>query len=380
MGNSRDFLHTAIISLFWRRLASWYLEVMTDSHSHLWPGVPLALGSAILFGASAPLSKLLIGSIDPWLLAGILYLGAGVGLAAVNWGRPFLGLPNVEAPLQKSDFSWLAAVIVFGGVLGPLFLMLGLSQTSASSGSLLLNLEGLATMGIAWLVFRENVDARLLLGAAAILAGAVLLSWNGQALRLDTGGLFIAAACLAWGIDNNLTRKLSSADPVQIAMIKGLVAGTTNLVLALVLGATLPNASLIGAGALVGFLGVGVSLVMFMLGLRHLGTARTGAYFSLAPFIGALLALILFHEPMTIQLACAGSLMALGLWLHLAERHEHDHAHEFIEHEHSHIHDEHHQHSHEGPVSEPHSHWHSHQPLRHKHPHYPDLHHRHGHG
>lgn len=143
------------------RLASRYLEEMTDNHSHLWPGVPLALGSAILFGASAPLSKLLMGSIDPWLLAGILYLGAGVGLAAVHWGRPFLGLPNVEAPLLKSDIPWLAAVIVFGGVLGPLFLMLGLSQTTASSGSLLLNLEGLATMGIAWLVFRENVDARL---------------------------------------------------------------------------------------------------------------------------------------------------------------------------------------------------------------------------
>jgi drug/metabolite transporter (DMT)-like permease len=352
---------------------------MTDTHTHLWPGVPLALGSAILFGASAPLSKLLIGSIDPWLLAGILYLGAGGGLAAVHWGRPFLGLPNVEAPLQKADMPWLAAVVLFGGMLGPLFLMLGLSQTSATSGSLLLNLEGLATMGIAWLVFRENVDRRLLLGAASILAGAVLLSWHGGALRLDTGSLFIAAACLAWGIDNNLTRKLSSADPVQTAMIKGLVAGATNLGLALTLGASLPSVRLIGAGALVGFLGVGVSLVMFMLGLRHLGTARTGAYFSLAPFIGAIFALALFREPVTIQLIGAGSLMAIGLWLHLAERHDHEHTHEALEHDHAHVHDEHHQHIHEGPVTEPHSHLHRHEPMRHKHPHYPDLHHRHSH-
>ena len=348
--------------------------------SHLWPGVPLALGSAVLFGAAAPLSKLLIGSVDPWLLAGILYLGAGIGLAIVHRGRSLVGLPSPEASLQRSDWPWLAAVIVFGGMLGPLFLMLGLSQTTASSGSLLLNLEGLATMAIAWLVFRENVDPKLILGAGAILAGAILLSWTGDGLRLDNGSLLIAAACLSWGIDNNLTRKLSSADPVQIAMIKGLVAGTTNLVLALSLGAAMPAAPIVAAGGLVGFFGVGISLVMFMLGLRHLGTARTGAYFSLAPFIGALLAIVLFREPLTVQLVGAGLLMALGLYLHLAERHEHGHDHEALEHDHAHVHDQHHQHAHDGPVSEPHSHWHRHEPLRHSHPHYPDLHHRHRHG
>lgn len=349
------------------------------SKSHLWPGVPLALGSAILFGASAPLSKLLIGSVDPWLLAGILYLGAGIGLAIVHIGRPLIGLPSPEASLRRGDLPWLAAVILFGGMAGPLFLMLGLSQTSASSGSLLLNLEGLATMVIAWIVFRENVDRRLILGAAAILVGAVLLSWTGTGLSLDAGSLFIAAACLSWGIDNNLTRKLSSADPVQIAMIKGLVAGSTNLVLALSLGAHLPGAWLIGAGSVVGFLGVGVSLVMFMLGLRHLGAARTGAYFSLAPFIGAVLAIAIFRDGITWQLVGAGILMVIGLYLHLAERHDHEHDHEALEHDHAHTHDEHHRHAHVGPVTEPHSHWHRHEPMRHKHPHYPDLHHRHGH-
>ena len=353
---------------------------MAQSHTHLWPGVPLALGSAILFGLSAPLSKLLVGAIDPWLLAGILYLGAGAGLGIIHAGRAVLGLPNEEAPLKRADLPWLAAVVAFGGVLGPLFLMLGLSLTSAASASLLLNLEGLATMAIAWLVFRENVDRRLLLGAAAILAGAVLLSWNGSGLSLDAGGLFVAAACLSWGIDNNLTRKLSSADPVQIAMLKGLVAGGTNLALALAFGAAWPSAGLVGAGAVVGFLGIGVSLVMFMLGLRHLGTARTGAYFSLAPFIGAVLAVVIFREAVTVQLVVAGLLMALGLWLHLSERHEHEHSHEALEHDHVHVHDEHHQHAHDGPVTEPHSHWHRHEPLRHKHPHYPDLHHGHRHG
>lgn len=348
-------------------------------HSHLWPGVPFALGAAVLFGASTPLSKLLLYSADPWLLAGILYLGAGVGLALVHWGRPLFGLANVEAPLKGNDMPWLVVVIVFGGIMGPLFLMLGLSRTSAATGSLLLNLEGLATMAIAWVVFRENVDRRLLLGAAAILAGTIALSWKGEGLSLDVGGVFIALACLCWGIDNNLTRKLSSADPVQIAMIKGLVAGSTNLIIALVVVGSVPSASIFVAGAVVGFFGVGVSLVVFMLGLRHLGTARTGAYFSLAPFIGAVLALLLFRDGISVQLVAAGLLMGVGLWLHLSERHDHWHDHKALEHDHAHTHDEHHQHVHEGPVTEPHSHWHRHEPMRHKHPHYPDLHHRHSH-
>ncbi|NBB47711.1 EamA family transporter [Rhizobium sp. CRIBSB] len=353
---------------------------MNHHHAHLFPGVPLALGSAVLFGASAPLSKWLLGSVDPWLLAGILYLGAGIGLALVHWGRPLIGLERVEAPLSRSDLAWLAAVVAFGGVMAPLFLMLGLSLTTASSASLLLNLEGLATMLIAWLVFRENVDRRLLVGAFAILLGAVVLSFDGGGFELAPGGLWIAVACLCWGIDNNLTRKLSSADPVQIAMIKGLAAGGTNVVLALFLGASLPPLFVIGLGAIVGFLGIGVSLVMFMLGLRHLGTARTGAYFSLAPFIGALIAVIGFGEPVTLSLVVAALLMGFGLWLHLSERHEHDHLHDPIEHDHLHTHDDHHDHDHDGPATEPHAHWHRHAPLRHKHPHYPDLHHRHGHG
>lgn len=348
-------------------------------HSHIWPGVPLALGAAVLFGASAPLSKLLSGAVDPWLLAGILYLGAGIGLVAVRMGRRAIGLPSEEAPLRRADLPWLAAVVLFGGVLGPLLLMFGLSLTSAASGSLLLNLEGLATMAIAWLVYRENVDRRLLVGAGAILAGAVLLAWNGQGVRLDLGGGLIALACLSWGIDNNLTRRISAADPVQIAMIKGLAAGAMNIVLALWLGASFPPLPIIGAGAIVGFLGVGVSLVMFMLGLRHLGTARTGAYFSLAPFIGAAIAIVLFGEQPTVQFGMAAALMALGLWLHLTERHDHWHEHEALEHEHLHWHDAHHQHAHDGPVTEPHSHAHRHEPMRHKHPHYPDLHHRHAH-
>ena len=343
-------------------------------------GILLAIASAVLFGASTPLAKLLLGAVDPWLMAGLLYLGAGVGLAVVHLSRSALRLPAVEAPLRRADVPWLAAVILTGGILGPLLLMLGLDRIDAAAASLLLNLEGLATMGIAWVVFRENVDRRLLLGAFAILAGAALLSWQDRA-AFDWGGLLIAGACLCWGIDNNLTRKLSSSDPVQIAMLKGLVAGAVNLALALWQGAVMPPPGLVAAAAVVGFLGYGVSLALFVLGLRYLGAARTGAYFSLAPFVGASLAVIVLDEPLSAQLVIAGCLMGVGLWLHLSERHDHDHVHEMLEHEHRHRHDAHHQHAHAptDPAGEPHTHRHVHRPLVHRHPHYPDLHHRHGH-
>lgn len=343
-----------------------------------WPGVPLALGSAFLFGAATPLSKLLLASIDPQMLAGLLYLGAGLGLGVVHTARTALGLSSAEAPLRRHDLPWLIVIVVFGGILGPLLLMLGLGRTSASSGSLLLNLESLATMGIAWLVFRENVDRRLLLGALAIILGAIVLSWQGQRFSLDVGAVLIAGACVCWGIDNNLTRKLSSTDPVTTAMIKGLFAGAANMAGGVWLGVSLPSAGIAALAALLGFFAIGVSLVLFVLALRHLGTARTGAYFSLAPFIGATIALGL-GEPMTFNLAFAALLMGLGLWLHLTERHEHDHFHDALAHEHRHVHDEHHRHLHDGPITEPHSHWHEHMPMRHKHPHYPDSHHRHRH-
>ena len=346
-------------------------------------GISLALLSAALFGASTPLAKLLLAEVDPWMLAGMLYAGAGLGLLVVHLTRGALALAVAEAPLRRADLPWLAAVIAAGGIGGPLLLMLGLARSDAATASLLLNVEGLATMGIAWLVFRENVDRRLLLGAFAILAGALLLSWQGGA-SFNRGMPLIVGACLAFGIDNNLTRKLSSADPLQIAMLKGLAAGTVNVSLALANGAGLPTIAMMSAAGLVGFLGYGVSLVLFVLGLRHLGAARTGAYFSLAPFVGAALAVALLDEPPTARLLVAGSLMAIGLWLHLAERHEHDHGHEALAHDHNHRHDDDHHHHHHrhglgDPPGEPHTHWHRHDPMVHKHPHYPDLHHRHSH-
>ncbi len=347
----------------------------TSQHSHLWPGVPYALGAAILFGVSTPLSKLLLGTINPWLLAGLMYLGAGVGLLLLRRTKLWVG----EASLKAADYPWLIAVILIGGVAGPLLLMFGLKLTTASSAALLLNLEGLFTMVLAWMVFGENVDRRLLLGAFAILCGAVVLAWDGTSFSFGSGGLFIVMACFAWGVDNNLTRKLSASDPVQIASYKCAVAGLVNVVLAFSLGSDIPSFNLVLAASLVGFFSIGVSLVFFMLALRHVGTARTGAYFSLAPFVGAIVAIVFLQEHPSVQLVAAGALMAIGLLIHLLEKHEHDHDHVELTHDHIHSHDAHHQHAHDDEILEPHSHSHEHKPMRHKHPHFPDLHHHHSH-
>jgi drug/metabolite transporter (DMT)-like permease len=243
-------------------------------------------------------------------------------------------------------------------------------------------MEGVLTALLAWFVFKENFDQRIMLGMAAILLGGVLLSWQSRPeLGVPWGAIGIVGACFGWAIDNNLTRKVSAADPAQVAALKGLVAGTTNVLLAFSIGARLPSASSMAAAALLGFLSYGVSLTCFVLALRHIGTARTGAYFSTAPFIGALLTLLFLHEQVSFLFWIAGGLMVFGVWLHLTERHVHLHRHESTTHEHLHWHDEHHQHVHSptDPLGEPHSHVHGHEELVHAHPHYPDLHHRHKH-
>lgn len=371
------------------------------------PGIAFAITSAVLFGASTPLAKALLrGGLDAQLLAGLFYLGSGLGLGMLLLGRHTLAaagrlrLAPAEARLRAADVPLLALAVLLGGVVAPVLLMSGLARLSAAAAALLQNLEGLATMAIAWIVFRENVDRRLLAGAFAILAGAVLLSWTGGPAGgasgvsgassgfgsmlhgSGLGALLIAGACLAWGADNNLTRPLAHADPMQIAAVKGLAAGAVNVGLALAGRHTaLPEAGPALTAGLVGFLGYGVSLVLYVLGLRYLGAARTAAYFSSAPFIGSVLAVGLLAEPVTARLLAAGVLMAIGLYLHISERHEHEHHHPAIEHAHRHVHDEHHQHAHASsdPPGEPHSHWHRHEPLTHRHPHYPDLHHRHEH-
>lgn len=355
-------------------------------------GAPVALLSALLFGLSTPLAKLMIGMVDPWLLAAMLYLASGCGLSLLQILSRLRATGATiarEAPLRAGDLPWLLAVIASGGIAAPVLLMFGLSITPASSTALLLNLEGVFTMLLAWIVFHEGVDRRLAIGALSLIAGACLLALPatgglalGQAPLAGFG--LIAGACLCWAIDNNFTRKLAAADPMQIAAAKGLVAGGVNLAIAFGRGAQLPDLAAIGGISLIGLFCYGISLVLFVHALRHLGAARTGAYYATAPFIGATWAILFLGEAPTPLFFAAAALMALGLYLHLSEAHEHDHHHDALSHDHRHRHDEHHQHAHapDDPGldrRDMHSHPHRHQPLTHKHRHFPDIHHQHQH-
>lgn len=344
----------------------------------------IALASAGLFGLSTPLAKLLVDEVAPVALAGLLYLGSGIGLLGW-WALRRAAVPAAarrEAPIARADWGWMAGAVLAGGVIAPVLLMLGLQRTPASVASLLLNLEGVFTALLAWFVFRENVDRRIAIGFFLIAGGGVLLSWRGApAGGLPWGSLAVVGACLGWAVDNNLTQRVSGSGPVQVAGIKGLVAGCVNLALAWLLGWRPEAAGPLLASLALGLVGYGVSLSMFVWALRHLGTARTGAYFSVAPFFGAATALVVLAERPGAAFWLAAALMAAGVWLHVTERHVHLHRHERLVHNHRHRHDEHHRHEHDASWdgSEPHTHPHEHEPLLHSHPHYPDLHHRHRH-
>lgn len=309
------------------------------------------------------------------MAAGLLYLGSGLGLAIY---RRLNRLPSDH--LNQSGMGWLAGAILAGGIVAPVLFLFGLSRMPASGASLLLNAEGVLTALLAWFVFRENVDRRVALGMALIVAGAIVLTWPGQARFGEVlPALAVCGACLGWAIDNNLTRKVALTDATYVAMTKGLVAGGVNVALAVFTGATFPRPVVVLGAGVLGFLGYGVSLTLFVIGLRHLGTARTGAYFSIAPFAGALLAIPLLGESLSMQMIAAAFLMGCGVYLHLTEQHDHAHVHDPLEHKHEHLHEEHHAHEHEGVVEGPHTHAHQHAKLTHAHSHYPDAHHEHEH-
>ncbi|MFK3822331.1 EamA family transporter [Pseudomonas yamanorum] len=339
-----------------------------------------ALAAAALFGTSTPLAKLLGVDTPPILLAGLLYLGSGLGLAVVRFARDH----GWKRPgLAAGEWPWLMGAIVFGGVLAPVALMYGLSRTAGATASLMLNLESVLTAVLAWVVFKENADRRIVIGMIAIVLGGLVLSWpQGTATAHDwTGPLAVAFACFCWAIDNNLTRKVSASDALFIAGSKGLAAGVVNCCLALAIGSQLPAVATLGSIMVVGLLGYGVSLVLFVLALRGLGSARTGAYFSTAPFLGAVISILILGESVSLMFLLAAALMAIGVWIHLMEHHAHEHQHEPLAHGHRHTHDEHHQHVHgfEWDGTEPHSHAHEHAPILHSHAHFPDVHHRHKH-
>lgn len=340
-------------------------------------GVAAAILAALLFGISTPFAKMLLGAVNRWLLAGLLYLGSGLGLTLY---RLFRKAPTPSLPRQ--EWVWLVLAVVAGGVVAPALLLFGLLGSPASSAALLLNAEGVFTALIAWCVFKENVDRRIALGMVLIVSGALVLTGGGD---IQFSGVAPAAlilgACLAWAVDNNLTRKVSLVDASWVAAIKGLSAGSVNLVIALLVGVEFPEWSITLGVLVVGSISYGVSFTLFVVALRHLGPARTGAYFSVAPFFGAVVSIVFLDEVVSVELMVAGLFMAVGVWLHLTERHDHLHRHEAMEHEHTHSHDEHHQHDHDHEVAPGvrHTHRPRHQPITHSHPHYPDAHHQHRH-
>jgi drug/metabolite transporter (DMT)-like permease len=344
-------------------------------------GVIAALASALLFGLTTPIAKQLLSGTQPFLIAGLLYLGSGIGVTLLRLAQD---RGWSATGLTRRDWPWVALSTLVGGVIAPALLMTGLARADAASAALLLNLEVVFTAALAWVVFGEPAGSRVVWGLVAIFGGGLALVWP---TRFSPGGnltalLFIVAACFCWALDNNLTRKISASDARILAAIKGLVAGSTNTAIAFAAGASVPPSSHTLMALLIGFLGYGLSLVLFIVALRQLGAARTGAYFATAPFIGAVVAMMLYGEPGQSDFWLAAACMAVGVWLHVTEHHEHEHTHEPLVHSHAHSHDEHHQHEHDfdWDGNEPHTHEHAHGWLRHSHAHFPDIHHRHGHG
>ena len=343
-----------------------------------------ALLAALLFGVSTPLSKLLLATVDPISLTGLLYLGAGLTLGAVLLFGKLRGQTVVrEARLTRKDLPWLVVAVCAGGIAAPLLLLYGLRTTPAATASLLLNFEAVATALLAVTTFGESVGRRGWAALGLVTLGSALLTLEpGARWAILPGALLVLGACVMWGLDNNATRVVALRDPLHIAAVKGAVSGVFSLCLAVLLGRALPAFGTLVLALLLGGTSYGASLVVFVRSLRHLGAARTGALFGTAPFAGLLVSLAVFREFPTLSFFLGAPFAVVGVLLLLRERHGHRHHHETITHEHGHRHDDgHHQHPcAPGTLpSETHSHQHTHDGIEHQHEHRPDLHHRHAH-
>ncbi|HXE97914.1 MAG TPA: EamA family transporter [Dongiaceae bacterium] len=340
----------------------------------------LAILSAALFGVSPVFCKLLIGDMSPALLAGLLYLGSGIGLHLLILFQRKNSMKELRRLSPRHRLNLLGAILS-GGVIAPLCLTYGIKYGTASEVTLLLNLETVATTVIAWLIFKEHIGPRVWTGKILILIAACIVVLKAQGgLAFSLSGLLIVLACIFWGIDNNLTRDVEELSSTVLAGIKGFGAGICTIVLALLFSPGKATNYQIGGALVIGALSYGMSLVLFVEALRKIGSARTATFFAIGPFIGMLLSVAMLGERPPAAYWFAGSLMLVGIFLLYREMHRHLHVHGAIAHCHTHIHDEHHRHDHaENETSEPHEHFHTHQPITHSHVHWPDVHHRHEH-
>jgi drug/metabolite transporter (DMT)-like permease len=333
-----------------------------------------ALLAAVFFGASAPISKLLLGDVPPVLMAAFLYLGSGTSISLIKLSQR-LASNQREAGLKSPDVKWLAGAIISGGIAAPIILMISLKNTPASTASLLLNFEGVGTTLIALFFFRESISRRALAAIFAITLASIFLSTNFKGgFGFSLGALGVLLACVLWGVDNNFTRNISAKDPLTIVAWKGLVAGTFSLILGHILGQQLPALTTILSILLLGFLSYGLSTMLFIYSMRGLGAARTSALYGTAPLAGVLLSFVIFREPLTLLFVIAAILMIGGALLLANEEHAHFHIHMPVVHEHRHYHDEFHTHD---ETDLAHSHEHEHPRTEHEHGHMPDIHHRH---
>jgi drug/metabolite transporter (DMT)-like permease len=332
--------------------------------------------AAILFGAATPASKAIIGDIHPIALAGMLYLGAAIAVLPFA----FKG-GSKKLMTSRTSILRLGGSVLFGGILGPVFLLFGLSLAPASSVSLWLNLESIFTAILAWMLFREHLGSKTWIAALLVfVAGVVLATPSG--FGLSVAAILVAAGCLCWGFDNNFTAIIDGFTPAQITLAKGVIAGIVNLGIGLYLGGPIRGINIIGWSILIGALGYGASIVLYISGAQKLGAARSQMLFAAAPLAGAVIAWVALKEPVQLVQGIAAPTMLVGILLMISERHEHEHCHDSVVHIHEHCHDdEHHDHEHDGDTSgERHTHEHIHERVRHNHAHMPDLHHRHGHG
>lgn len=335
-----------------------------------------AILAAVLYGISAPFSKILLTYISPTMLAAFLYLGAGCGMLLLKRFKP----SGLEARLTKNELPYVIGMVLLD-IAAPILLLFGLKTASSATVSLLGNFEIVATALIAFMLFHEAVSRRLLAAIGFITIASMLLSVNSFTdLSLNSGALFVLLACACWGFENNCTRMLSLKDPMEIVIIKGFGSGIGSFIVALFLGERAPKLLIILPAMLLGFVAYGLSIFYYVSAQRTLGAARTGAYYAIAPFVGTGIAFILFKNALTLQFLSALLLMLFGAYLAAVEKHSHSHKHEQFEHEHRHNHaDGHHNHVHPYPVHGEHSHAHIHDELVHTHAHTPDMHHQHSH-